>query len=512
MTVHFESSNLQELATEALIVPLLADVSPKRLRGFNQRLADMITGLNRHGDWKGEPNEVKVFYTDYYHADHADEPEEDFLPHVKRLVLVGMGKSEDWNYEKMRRAVASAITSIKQHKLEECTVLLPENVTPTTAKDLASIAVLASFQFDKYKTLDRQERTELATVRLCLATDEPVKTADYETATQQGLQIGLATNYVRDLINHPANMMTPKHLARDAKELEDGETIRVDVYDREAMDNMGMGAILAVALGSEEEPQLIVAEYKPAQARKRLPKIALVGKGITFDSGGISIKPSQGMEEMKMDMAGAATCLGVIAAAKALDLQVHLIAVLPTTENLPSGRATKPGDIVKAYDGKTIEILNTDAEGRLVLADALAYVAKEYKPDVIIDLATLTGAVIVALGHEATAIIGNNPELIDQIKAAAGRTGERVWELPLWDEYKEMVKSDVADLKNIGERGKAGTITGAAFLQYFVPKDIPWVHLDIAGTAMLDKPRPYMPKGGSGWGVRLLVDLLENWK
>lgn len=506
MQIELYTGKLADLATEGLILPLLADVPPYRIRGFDTDLAQLIEKLNQHGDWRGEPGEVAVLYTT-----QRDER----LSGVKRLILVGMGKQADWSYEKMRRAVAAGIHACKARSLADVAVLLPEAVTTTTARDLATIVGLASYSFTQYKTLDRKDTADLETIQLVAETKG--RDDDFRQAIADGLAVATATNFVRDLTNHPANQMTPTHLLRDALELADNKEVFVTALDRDVMQKLNMGALLAVAQGSQQEPKLIIAEYRPSSDRRpatgdqELPTIGLAGKGITFDSGGISLKPSEHMDEMKMDMAGAATCLGVIAAAKALKLPVRIVAVMPTTENLPSGSASKPGDIVTAYDGKTIEILNTDAEGRLVLADGIAYLAKEYTPDVIIDLATLTGAALVALGNEAAPILGTSPELIEKIEAAANRTGERVWQLPLWDEYLDMVKSDIADLKNIGERGKAGTITGAAFISYFVPKGVPWVHIDIAGTAMLDKPRAYMPRGGSGWGVRLLVDLIEHW-
>lgn len=504
MNMEFLTSDLEAVTTKALIVPLLADVTPDRMRGFDPRLADMIRELNRHGDWKGELASTATFY--------GDNLPKNPLGGLKRIIVVGMGESASWTYEKMRQALAAGISAVKGHRLEEATVYLPENVTPATAKDLAAIAMLASWQFDHYKTLDREAQTAIDTIKFIRASTDRTSVRAYARAIRDGLAIGQATNYVRELTNHPANQMTPTHFARDARELADPETTSVDVYDRSQIENLGMGAFLAVAAGSDQEPQLVVIDYAPAGSdKKKLPTVGLVGKGITFDSGGISIKPSDGMDEMKMDMAGAATCLGVIAAAKALELSIRVVAIMPVTENMPSGRATKPGDIVTAYDGKTIEILNTDAEGRLVLADALAYMAKEYQPAAIIDLATLTGAAIIALGHEASPILGNDAQLLNKIKESSQRTGERVWELPLWDEYRDMMRSKVADLKNMGKPKQAGTIAGAAFLDFFVPKELPWAHIDIAGTAMLDEPRAYMPKGGSGWGVRLLVDLLEHW-
>ncbi len=526
----FRCEPLINLTTEALVLPLLGDVPFTRVRGLDQHRVQLLTVLNQHGDWKGDLGEVTIFYPDHAGLVAAKQ----FLPGIKRLVLVGMGQQADWSYEKMRRAVAGAVVQVKQRAISELTLVLPQTMTPATVRDLATITELASYRFSTYKTVEKTDQSPLETVGFWLTGELEAAPARYAHALSEGKSIGQSTNYVRDLINHPANVMTPRHLARDAQELADDHEVTVTVYDRQAMIEMGMGGIVAIAQGSIEEPQLIVVDYHPQldnsevsdgvryssessdsgqkSAKKTIPTIGLVGKGITFDAGGISIKPSDGMEEMKMDMAGAATCLGVIAAAKALRLPIHLVAVLPTAENLPSGRAVKPGDIVTAYDGQTIEIVNTDAEGRVVMADSLAYLAKNWQPEALIDVATLTGAAIVALGYEAAALFGNDDDLIEKVKAAAERTGERVWQLPLWEEYRQLTKSEVADVQNIGAgRRNAAVITAAAFLASFVPPTMPWVHLDMAGPAMLDKARAYYPKGGSGWGVRLLVDLLEHW-
>jgi leucyl aminopeptidase len=271
------------------------------------------------------------------------------------------------------------------------------------------------------------------------------------------------------------------------------------------MEKIGMGAILGVARGSLEPPRFIILEY--GRARKGRRPIVLVGKSITFDSGGISLKPSEKMEQMKDDMSGGAAVLGALRAIAQLKLPLHVVGLLPATENMPSGTAIKPGDILKSLSGKTIEVINTDAEGRLCLADALTYAAR-YKPEAIIDLATLTGACVVALGNYAIGVMSRSPELMERIKRAGERSGERVWELPLWEEYNEQIKSDIADLKNVGGRG-AGSITAGLFLHKFVG-DYPWVHLDIAGTAWIETDRPYCPKGATGVGVRLLVEYLSD--
>jgi leucyl aminopeptidase len=278
------------------------------------------------------------------------------------------------------------------------------------------------------------------------------------------------------------------------------------IFDQTQIQKKGMGALMSVARGSDEKPAFIVLEYWGT--KKTIKPIAIVGKAVTFDSGGISLKPSLHMEEMKMDMSGGAATLGVMKVLGELKPPVNVVAAVPATENLPSGKATKPGDVVKSFSGQTIEVINTDAEGRLILADALSYVNKTYNPKSIVDMATLTGACIVALGTIVTAIMGNNKELIDKLRNAGDKTWERVWELPLWEDYDDLVKSDVADMKNVGNR-TAGTIAGAVFLKRFVG-DTPWVHLDIAGTAWSEKESTYQSKGGTGVGVRLLWEFLQG--
>ncbi len=513
MQFYVTTQPLSELETEALIVPLLSDVAPNRVRGFDRQLAELIGKLNYHGDWRGKAGEVALFY-----PDHQPQQVTELAPDgIKRYLLSGMGAKADWDYEQLRQTVASAIKIVKKKQLTNCTLVLPSGSTPATAKDLATIIVMANYEFGHYQTLERETlRTQLEQVYFWIT--DPKDSAVFQDAITRGNSIGQAVTFARDLANHPANVMTPCHLAEDALALA-GPDVKVTVFGRDDLTKMGMGAILAVAKGSTEEPRLIIADYRPQFGDQqiansdKIPTVALVGKGITFDSGGISIKPAEGMHEMKIDMAGAAACLGVIAAAKALALPIRIVAILPTAENLPGGGAIKPGDIVTAYDGKTIEILNTDAEGRVVLADGLAYAAKDIQPDAVIDLATLTGAAIVAFGHEITPLFGNNESLFKKLEAAAGRTGERVWRMPLIDEYKKGTRSDIADVQNIGlGKRNAALATSAAFLSFFVPDDLPWAHLDIAGPAILEKAnRPYLSKGGSGWGVRLLVDLLEHW-
>src|SRR6185369_4306061 len=311
----------------------------------------------------------------------------------------------------------------------------------------------------------------------------------------------------RDLVSHPGNVATTGYLAAAARRVAKHHGLACRVLEKAELEKLGMNALVAVGKGSVEPPRLIVLEYHGSGAKGK--PVALVGKGITFDSGGISIKPGAGMEEMKTDMSGAAAVLGTMEAAAALQLPVNLVAVIPTAENMPDGKAYKPGDVLVSMSGLTIEITNTDAEGRLILCDALHFARTEFKPAAMIDLATLTGACVVALGHEASGMMGNDQRLLENLKKAGERCNERLWELPLWDEYGETMKSDIADLRNAGTTRDGGTITAGWFLKQFAATTR-WAHLDIAGTAWSDKSRPCSPKGATGVGVRLLIEYLKS--
>lgn len=309
----------------------------------------------------------------------------------------------------------------------------------------------------------------------------------------------------RDLVNQPGNIKSPEYMATQAAEMATAAGLKCMVLDRAQLKTEGCGALLAVGQGSVREPRLIVLEYLGGNPGEK--PLALVGKAVVFDSGGLSLKPGEKMDEMKSDMAGGAAVLGTMAAAAGLKLPVNLIGIIPAVENLPSGTAYRPGDILTSLSGKTIEVLNTDAEGRLILADALTYAAR-FAPRAVIDLATLTGACIIALGNHTTAVLGTDQALIDRLRQAGEETGERLWQLPLWEEYDEQIKSEVADVKNTGGR-PAGTITAAAFLRKFVPEGCPWAHLDIAGPSWEEKGGGYLPLGATGVGVRLLIRYLE---
>jgi len=336
------------------------------------------------------------------------------------------------------------------------------------------------------------------------------ETADEIGSLGEGLRMGKiiseAVCMTRDLVNAPGNSITPTALAQKAQQIAKEHGMDCQVMGVSQAEAMGMGAFAAVAKGSQEPGKFITLEYNKG---KGLDTIALVGKGITFDSGGISIKPSERMERMKDDMSGAAAVLATMKAASELRLPLHLVGIIPATENLPGGRAYKPGDVLKTLSGQTVEVISTDAEGRLILSDSLYY-SLRYQPKAIVDLATLTGACVIALGDYVIGLFGNDEPLVKRIEEASKKTGEKVWRLPLWDEYFEYLKSDVADFRNVGTRS-AGAIIGGIFLNKFVEKT-PWVHLDIAGPASIDKERPYIPSGGTGVGVRLLIQLLRDWK
>ena len=339
-----------------------------------------------------------------------------------------------------------------------------------------------------------------------LISDEAGRSSQ-EDAAALGSAIAHGTMLARDLSNQPGNKLTPAILAEKAQGVADSTGLKCEILDLEDLKEQGFGTLLAVAQGSEEEPRFIVLDYTPEGEERET--VVFVGKGITFDTGGISLKPGKGMEEMKHDMSGAAAVLGAMQVIGNVKPDVRVVGLIAATENMPSGTAIKPGDVVTSYSGRTVEIINTDAEGRLVLADALGYAAR-YEPEAVIDLATLTGAVIVALGNLTAGMMGTSQDLMDRLEAAGEKTHERVWQLPLWDDYDEQIKSNTADVKNIGD-GTAGTIAGAVFLKKFA-EGYPWVHLDIAGTAWDMKGSSYVPKTASGYGVRLLVQLAQDWE
>lgn len=425
------------------------------------------------------------------------------------VLLVGLGKKEKFDTDGVRRFSGRAAASARELGSSS----LAFGALPVPVADgiqaIVEGAMLGLYKFGKYKSPEHGKKHELSTLLLaCL--NEKERHA-FEKAVHVGMVVSEAENFVRDIVNTPAKDATPVNIAEIAKGEAKKWGFKCKILKSEELADLGCGALLGVSLGSAQPPRMVVLEYSNGTGKP----IALVGKGITFDSGGLNIKtPSKYMETMKDDKAGAIAVLGTFISAARLKLSVNLVGVMALAENMPGGGATKPGDVLKAYNGKTIEVLNTDAEGRLVLADALAYVTKKYKPQAAVDLATLTGACLVALGTSASGLLGNDQGLVDKIMAAGGKTHERAWQLPLWEEYGELLKSDIADVKNVvsNDAGIAGTITGASFLANFVEPGVKWAHLDIAGTAFNDKESGYLGKGATGVGVRLLVQLLMDWK
>jgi len=421
---------------------------------------------------------------------------------ASKLLVVGAGKREKFNEMHLRHLAGTAVRNLRARGVRELAWILG-STEPGAVAAIAEGALVADYDADRYRT---ERNGEKGIDTLLLATGGDASPAEAEAALHRGRILGEAQNFTRELVNEPSNRLTPTKLAERAGEMAARFGLSCEVLGPQEIQDLKMGAFWAVAQGSREPARLIVLRYSPEDAPEQ-PVVGLVGKGITFDSGGICIKPSENMHEMKTDMAGGATMLGVMQAIAQLKPRVRVMALIPATENMPSGDAYKPGDVITSMSGKTIEILNTDAEGRLVLADALSY-AKRLGCTVLIDAATLTGAVMIALGNFTTGVFGWNKEWVDRVLAAAHAAGEKMWQLPVDDDYRELYKSAIADLANTGGR-YGGAITGAMFIGEFAG-ETPWVHLDIAGTRWANEEKPYRAKGPTGHGVRTLVQLLTD--
>ncbi len=426
---------------------------------------------------------------------------------ARRFLQVGLGPEKQLDPERLRRAAALAVKEAEKIRAASAVLWAEPAIAglaggpAAVGQALAEGAELGSYSFQRFKTKPKGPHLKDVSLR--------GPGPEFARGAERGRILGQANRFVRELQDTPANRMRPRDLVAEARALARKHgRIALHVHDERALERLGMGALLSVARGSEEPAYLIHLTFRPRRASRG--KIVFVGKGVTFDSGGISLKPSAKMEEMKYDMSGGAAVLGVFHALSRLELPLDVHGLVPTTENLPGGRATKPGDLVTAMDGTTIEVINTDAEGRLILCDALAYAVKRIRPDLIVDLATLTGAVVTALGHELTGVLGNDQGLSDELVAAGRATGELVWPLPLLDQHKEHMKGALGDLKNVNAGQGAGSSAGAAFLAHFVGQT-PWAHLDIAGSAWGADERDYQGgSGGTGVGVRLLMHFLEQ--
>ena len=494
MEIKVEKGSSEKFPCEVLL--LFSFESPDPLEGATKSVdlewKGFVSALINQNDFKGELFQCRLIHT------------QGVLP-ARRVLLTGLGKKKEFDLEKWRGATSKAGQFIRDSGIKQFAFQikrLNDFSEEELTENFVTGLILGLYQFNEFKTLEREKIKTVGEVVLLGETDREIQSIG--EGSKKGMIISDSVCMARNLVNGPSNQVTPTLLAEKARQIAKDHSLEIQVLEVSEAEAMGMGAFAAVARGSQEPGKFVVLEYNK---EKGLDTIVLVGKGITFDSGGISIKPSEGMERMKDDMSGAAAVLGTMQAAARLQIPLHLVGIIPATENLPSGKAYKPGDVLKTLSGQTVEVISTDAEGRLILADALTY-SLRYKPKAIIDLATLTGACVIALGDYVIGIMGNDDALLKKIEEAS-RSGERVWQLPLWDEYFDYLKSDTADFRNVGTRA-AGTIIGGIFLSKFVEK-APWVHLDIAGPAFIEKERPYIPKGGTGVGVRLLLQLLRDW-
>ena len=495
MNIIVKKGKVAGTETQAIIIPLCEGVKQltEAALAVDQKTNGLITDVFKNRDFEGKASQVFILYS------------RKSLP-AKRIALVGLGKKSDLNLEKIRIAYAKIMQHLRSMNIEEAATSLEADLLPDQGENVfraaAEGALLGLYQYTPYKTVGREDIKNMRELSII------VDAAHYSKINEVIRKTKIITDavyFARDLISAPSNEMTPSIMADHARKIAGRKNVSCTILERGKMKALGMNALLGVASGSHQPPKFIILEYQGG--KRGASPIVLIGKGLTFDSGGISLKPAEKMDEMKTDMSGGAAVMGCIMAAADLKLPMNLVGLIPATENMPGGSALKPGDILRSHSGKTIEVLNTDAEGRLILADALSYAAR-YKPKAMMDIATLTGACIVALGEDVIGILGTDEQMKNDIRKASEITGELVWELPLWDLYSEMIKSDIADYKNTGGR-PAGTITAAAFLSKFTG-GIPWVHLDIAGPAWATKDKGYIPKGAAGVTVRLIMEYLQK--
>jgi len=494
---------LQELETEMLVLTVFEDELNNHdyFHALDEKLGGKIARIIESGEIQGKFREFTIMHV------------EGIGP--KRILMMGLGKRKDFSLDRIRSIAANSSRYARRIHIKEMAIH-DFSATGVDASDSAESimegVLLGMYRFDKYKSKKKSPSKLLESVTIVAGSDASVSAL--QTGAMKGSNLAESANFVRDLVNEPACFMTPAIFAQRAEEVAQKTGVAIQVLDQAAIEAEGMGAFLAVAKGSDEPPKMVVMEYTGKPGAK---KIGIVGKGVTFDSGGYDIKPSAGMLRMYGDMAGAAATLGTIQAIAQQKLPINVVAVMPLAENLVNGKAFKPSDILTSMSGKTIEVLNTDAEGRLLLCDALTYIQKHHQPDVVVDIATLTGAAIIALGRTVSAVLTNEDALYQRLFKAGEYCGERVWQLPLYEEFRSQLVSDVADIESVGGRS-AGTITAAVFLKEFINEGQPWMHIDIAGTSMMEEEiaryvkNPYLPKeGGTGTGTRLLYHFVESF-
>ena len=495
MEIKVVREDVTQVKVPALIVNLFEGVQqPGGATGAVDRALDgAITQLIQEGEIKGKKGETTLIHTFGKIA-------------PSRVLVAGLGKAESFSQETVREVMASSCRYLRRLGIERvATIAHGSGIVGLDARasgqGIAEGSIMGLYRFKNYLTKSEDRAGELN--ELMIVEQDSGKIGDLRKGVEQGRLMAEVAILARDMVNEPANVMTPTLMAEIAGQVAEEEGLEIKVLERHHMEELGMGAFLGVARGSDQPPKLIVLQYS-GDPDNPSNNLGLIGKGITFDTGGISLKPAGGMEDMKGDMAGGASVIGAMKAIGRLKPRINVTGMIAATENMPGGSAQRPGDVVRSMSGKTIEVINTDAEGRLVLADALYY-ARQTGITRLVDIATLTGAVVVALGHACSGVMGNNQELIDQIIKTGQSTGERIWQLPMYDDYKEQIKSNVADVKNTGGR-PAGSITAAYFLAEFT-EDTPWAHLDIAGTYFSDKEKGYLVKGGTGVPTRTLINL-----
>ena len=494
MQITLESKPYAAFETGAIVTPIFEGDDPiqGRVAELDQLSGGLLKKLNASGELTGKTLELTLV-----HAPAGLK--------AARLLLVGAGKRDQFTVATLRKVAGAALRSLKAKGLKSFTFLAGGRLPPADGSQaIVEGLITADFETDKYKT-DKKDKKIESVVLIGFPEDG---LSDVQKGIARGTVIAEAQNFTRDLVNEPSNILTPRVLAEKAEAMAREAGLAVDILDEKKIAELKMGALLSVAQGSAEPPRMIVVTYTPANAKPGAPVIGLVGKAVTFDTGGVSIKPADGMEKMKYDMAGGATMLGAIRALAALKPSVKVICVVPATENMVGGKAQKPGDIQTAMSGKTIEVLNTDAEGRLILADAIHY-AKQLGVTHIVDAATLTGAIVVALANVNVGVFSNDQPWTDKLLASAKATGEKMWQMPMDDEYREFIKGSFADIQNIGSGKGGGSITGAWFIREFAG-DTPWIHLDIAGTAWNDDAKPWLAKGPTGVALRTLVHLVQS--
>ena len=491
MEIRLESNPFAAVSTEALVTHVFE--KDNRIEGVVAELDRIMGGklrsLTESGELTGKSLEMVLVHFPSGLA-------------AQRLLLVGAGKAEKFSVNDLRKIAGAALRYLKARGVKKLAFLAREGERgPAAAQAAIEGLLIADFESDKYRT-EKKNHHEIGAVSL--AGWDPAGKEEFERGIERGQVIAESQNFTRDLVNEPSNKLTPRILASKAEAMAREAGLEIDILDEGKIEELKMGALLGVAQGSAEPPRVIVVRYTPAKPREGAPVLGLVGKAVTFDTGGISIKPSSGMEKMKYDMGGGATMLGVMRALARLKPAVRVIAVVPATENMPGGRAQKPGDVQIAMSGKSIEVINTDAEGRLILADAITY-AKTIGCTHLVDAATLTGAIEVALANVNVGAFGQPREFLDRLLESSRAQGEKMWPMPLDDEYQEMIKSTIADIRNTGSGKGGGAVTAAMFLKEFA-EDTPWVHLDIAATTWSDEGKPWAAKGPTGIAVRTLID------